>query len=70
MKVKELIKLLSTLDDNALVVTSSSSYTWGCYESILELESDLLYQNGNVYEDNKDDKDSKKNKINVVIIRS
>lgn len=70
MKVKELIKLLSDLDDDALVVTSSNQhYSWG-YHDISEIELESLYQNGKIYEISKDDKDSKKSKVSVVILRS
>lgn len=50
MKVKELIQILEKMDENALVVTSSQYYTWGCYEEIQEAEPEVLVNSGNLYQ--------------------
>jgi len=54
MKVKELIKILEKMDEEALVVTSSQKYAWGCYEEIQLAESKSLVYSGSMYQIERD----------------
>lgn len=54
MKVKELIKILEKMDEEALVVTSSNQYTWGGYEEIQLAESKMLVYSGSLYQKQRD----------------
>lgn len=51
--VKEMKKFLENLDDDMLIVTSSSTYAWECYEDIKEPEIRALYINGGIYDSEK-----------------
>lgn len=69
MKVKELIRILEEMDEEALVVTSSSKCTWGAYVEVKELKEETLCQNGSLYENEKDsDEPEAREKIHTVIL--
>jgi hypothetical protein len=69
MKVKDLIEILQDMDGDALVVTSSQSYSWDCYEEVEVAEPRTLYRNGMIYENEQaiDEMDGK-SKITTLVI--
>ena len=71
MKVKELIEILQEMDEEALVVTSSQSCTWGGYEEIEKAESKFLIYSEHLYRVERDlDDKPKKSPVATVIISS
>jgi hypothetical protein len=67
VSVKEMMEYLSRFDEDALIVTATSSFAWECYADISKPKEDKLFRNGLTFE-KEGILDEHENPVVVVII--